>query len=238
MINRIPIVMLGLTFVMVFVVTGCEQRQKEEAPAHITLIDDPNFVAPDYMSRAIEATGGYIAWKNCEQIEFDAVVTFYQPGGSFYLTQQHYRISPWLDSIHISGTPDAGQLPQNNFPEAILNIVTAPVRFLDKSLLFTRDPNAIRMEGQWYYPIEQDRLISKDIPYWSKVVFYQNRDNLLVDMIWLATADEKEFLAVRGYDYDELQKGGVMVPAKIEVFTSDSEVVCRQRLVKIDLFKR
>ena len=81
------------------------------------------------------------------------------------------------------------------------------------------------MEGQWYYPIEQDRLISKDIPYWSKVVFYQNRDNLLVDMIWLATADEKEFLAVRGYDYDELQKG-------------DSEVVCRQRLVKIDLFKR
>ena len=237
MINRISIVMLWLTFVLVFVVTGCEQRQKEETPAHITLIG-PNFVVPDYVLQAIEATGGYTAWEDCEQIEFDAVVTFYQPDGSFYLTQQHYRISPWLDSIHISGTPDAGQLPQNNFPEAILNIVTAPVRFLDKSLLFTRDPNAVRMEGQWYYPIEQDRLISKDIPYWSKVVFYQNRDNSLVDMIWLATADEKEFLAVRGYDYDELQKGGVMVPAKIEVFTSDSEVVCRQRLVKIDLFRK
>ena len=89
MINRISIVMLWLTFVLVFVVTGCEQRQKEETPAHITLIG-PNFVVPDYVLQAIEATGGYTAWENTEQIEFDAVVTFYQPDGSFELTQQHY----------------------------------------------------------------------------------------------------------------------------------------------------
>ena len=119
-----------------------------------------------------------------------------------------------------------------------MNIVTAPVRFLDRSFQFTKKPDAVKIEGQWYYPIEMDRLITADIPYWAKVIYHQNKDNSLIDVIWFASADEQKSLVVRGYDYGELQKDGVMVPAKIEVFTSDSEVVCRQRLVKIDLFKR
>ncbi len=236
MISRISIVMFGLIFVMV-VASGCEQLQKEETPANVTLID-PDIVLPDYVSRAIEATGGYGAWENCEQIEFDAVVTFYQPDGSFNLTQQHYRISPKSGSINITVTAAAGQLPRENFPEAVLNIVTAPVRFLNRSLQFTKDPDAVKIEGQWYYPIELDRLEVADNPHLGKVVYYQNRDSSLVDVIWFAAADEQKFLVVRGYDYGEHQKGDVLVPAKIEVFTSDLEIVFKQRLVKIDLSKR
>ena len=127
----------------------------------------------------------------------------------------------------------------------ILDITTAPVRFLDKPVVFTRDSRPVKMEGLWYYLIE--RVNPDKTGIFSYAVFYQNRNTFLVDMIWFAGVDSSVIvseaqpsvaipisLAVRGYDYREVEKGGVRVPAKIEIFRTDAAGVLQERLVKID----
>jgi hypothetical protein len=102
------------------------------------------------------------------------------------------------------------------------------------------------MEGLWYDPIEEtpssglsanskSHRYTAGKPYWSKVVYYQNRDNSSVDLLWLADIKQNKFLAVRGYDYKDVQKNGVLLPTKIEIFRTDARAVSRERLVKIDL---
>ncbi len=39
---------------------------------------------------------------------------------------------------------------------------------------------------------------------------------------------------VRGYDYSEIEKGTVRVPARIEIFRTDARGDSQERLVKID----
>ena len=53
-------------------------------------------------------------------------------------------------------------------------------------------------------------------------------------MLWFMDIDEGKSLAVRGYDYREVEKGGVRFPAKIEIFRTDAAGVLQERLVKID----
>ena len=281
---------IWLVFVMAFIIGGCEQKYKEDVEVLALGPDLETLdVVPDYAAGAIEAAGGPDAWMKTKELQLDCVVTFYQPDGSFYLTEQHYEVYPWSNSIRISGRePPVLARPSRDrqgkfvwqfskglfsvlhggdrieglpstvvsrcFAEVILNVITVPARFLDESVEFTKVPDPVKLQGQWYYPISRrmkprriaETTFLEAFPDLSAAVFYQNRDNSLVDVIWLATADEEKFLAVRGYDYDELQKGGlrraqssrVLIPAKIEIFTSDAEVVCRQRLVKIDRFKK
>ncbi len=274
---------IWLVLIAAFVVAGCEQGQKEETSVYEVLLD-PNFVMPEYASRAIEATGGLDqplrgagleAWRNKKKLELDCVVTLYKPDGSFYLTEQHHEIYPPSNSVRISalepqgkfvwqlsggiftvleGAEQVGALPimavNYYFAEAILDITTAPVRFLDKSFAFTKGTKPVKIEGQWYYPIERapplrgagrekilaDDLILADIPYWPKVVFCQNTGTARIDMLWFVGAGEEKFLAVRGYDYKEVEKGGILVPAKIEIFATDADGVLQERLVKIDYY--
>lgn len=262
MINRLSNMMCWLVLAMVLVVMGCEQKSKEEMLVY-EMLTDPNFVMPDYASRAIEATGGRRAWTKTERIEFDCVVTFYNRDGSFYLTEQHYEIAPWSNSIRISTTEPQGRfvwefsgvLLKGNvhigalpiavnaaeFAEAILNITTAPIRLLDESYEFVRGAEPVKIEGLWYYPIERTNLYNPGVlgePFWSNVIFYQNTNSSLVDMLWLADVDKEEFLMVRGYDYRELEKGGVLVPAKIELLKTDDGGVLQRRLVEINRHKK
>ena len=258
-------------FVAAFVVAGCQQEYKEEDKLPYEPLLDPNFIVPDYASRAIDATGGFDAWTKAKKLRLDCVVTFYKSDGSFYLTEQDYEIYPWSNSIRISATEPQGKFvwelsrgglegggswhtgvgfpvelcSKQYFAELILDITTAPVRFLDKSVVFTKDSRPVKMEGLWYYSIE--RVNPHKTGIFSYAVFYQNRDSSLVDMIWFAGVDSPVIaseaqpsveipisLAVRGYDYRELEKGGVRVPAKIEIFRTDAAGVLRERLVKID----
>lgn len=252
--------MCWLAFVTVFVVAGCEGRYKEE-PVALNPLVDPNFVVPDYAWRAVEATGGRWAWLKAEKLHVDCVVTFYKPDGTFYLTEHHYEIHPWLNSIRIlaqeapdkfvwlfspdgfsvlEGADRVNVLPvkmvsERPFAEAILNITTAPVRFLDKSVEFSRVSRPVKRQGRWYYPIGRASYGEIGIePYWSEVVFYQSMDNSLVDVLWFADVDRKKFLAVHGYEYKEVKKGAVLVPTKIEIFETDADGDLRERLVKID----
>jgi len=265
-----------LFLIFAFIITGCEQRRKEEV-----LAIEPNVatlaVAADYATGAIGATGGLDAWTKTKKLSLDCVVTFYSAegfDGSFYLTEHHFEVYPWSNSIRITAyeplskfvwqlssgqfsVPEGDErfdvaraaVSYRDYAEAALTAITAPVRFLDKSVGFTKVPTPVRMEGLWYYPIERTYQVEqaassselKSIPpmdlYWSKVVFFQNKDSSLVDMIWFAKVDLMQFLAVRGYDYKQVEKDGVLVPTKIEIFRSDARAALKERLVKID-FKR
>ena len=271
MINRFSNTMCRLIFVAAFVVAGCQQEYKEEDKSPYEPLLDPNFIVPDYASRAIEATGGLDAWTKAKKLRLDCVVTFYNSDGSFYLTEQDYEIYPWSNSIRISATEPQGNFvwelsrgglegggswhtgvgfpvelcSKQYFAELILDITTAPVRFLDKSVVFTKDSRPVKMEGLWYHSIE--RVNPHKTGIFSYAVFYQNRSTFLVDMLWFAGVDSPVIaseaqpsvaipisLAVRGYDYREVEKGGVRLPAKIEIFRTDAAGVLQERLVKID----
>jgi hypothetical protein len=252
-----------LVLVAVFVLAGCQQKNEEDGNVlargpEVEAISIPS----DDAARAIEAAGGLNAWKKTTTLQLDCVVTFYQPDGSFYLTEQHYEVCPWLNSIQISadepqGTfvwklsngqfdvqKGAGQIdalpkavPSRCFAEVILDIITAPARFLDGSVEFSKHSAPARIQGRWYYPI--DRKSKDSTARISEAVFYQERETSLVDMIRLAcsstgSARERTIQYVRGYDYQEVEKAGPRVPTRIEIFETDARDRSQKRLVKID----
>jgi len=271
---------------------GCAQRYIEKEDL---LAVEPNvavLVIPgDYAFRAIGATGGLEAWTKTVKLELDCVVTCYSDSvgdKSFYLTEHHFEVYPWSNSIRISAQEPQGKfvwqlsagqfsllegnraadsakfISDRDYAETVLVILTAPVRFLDKSTGFVKPSTPVKKEGLWYYPIEltgSSMLPSTSLktgdenresagrhpaegiekrvpPYWSKVVFFQNTDRSLVDMIWLANSARDKFFAVRSYDYKKVDKNGVLVPTKIEIFRSDARAVLKERLVKVDLKHR
>ena len=277
----------SLIFLTAFMVAGCSSlpcwvpalpTRARPATSQEKLVNEPN-VAPivfiaDYASEAIEATGGMNVWMNTERLTLDGVVTVYEPNDSFYLTEHHFEVFPWSNSITISADEplnrfvwqfSAGQfatlqgddkkdvapkpISYRDYAQAVLWIITAPMRLVDESADFTKSPEAVKIQGQWYYPIEQTRSIRPDglgqqneesaipnqaQPYWSKVVFFQNNNSSIVDMIFFAKVDQNKFLAVRGYDYKEVVENGVLVPTRVEIFRTDARAVTEERLVKID----
>jgi hypothetical protein len=257
-----------LVLVAAFIFTGC-QRQQEEDVVEV-LVSGPDLeaisVPPDYVVRAIGAAGGWNAWTGMKELQLDCVVTFYQPDGSFYLTEQSHVVYPWSNSIRISAREpqgafawqlskgkfdvlqDSGQsqaLPvvigSSHYAEMILSIITISAHFLDESVGFSKEATALKIQGQWYYPITRRsrpvvgaELEPETARPLSKAVFYQDRDSSLVDMILFDYMSGDDFLAVRGYDYTEVEKEGVRVPVRIEIFRTDARGNLQKRLVKID----
>jgi hypothetical protein len=268
----------------IFAGVGCLQVPSEKEDL---LAVEPNVAAivvpGDYAASALAATGGVVAWTKVIQLGLDGVVTFYQPDGSFYLTEQHFEVYPWSNSIRISAQEPQGKycwqltggkftsldekgtidtsttaLSSRDYAETVLDILVAPVCFLDKSVGFIKSPTPVRKEGLWYYQIEMtyptEPVASADVqqqigqpiqPNFPKVIFFQNTNNSLIEMIWLADPQRQDegpgsagtqdrFLMVRGYDYQKVSEDGVLVPSKIEVFRSDNRAFIKERLVKID----
>jgi len=267
-----------LVFLTGFIFAGCEQ-QKIESGLVYRRLTDPNFAIADYANAAIEATGGRKGWTRAKRLQFDCVVSLYEPAlrqaqggeqsrtdGSFYLTEHHYEIYPLSNSIRVSAQEppnkfvwrlSRGQfsMPAGNkqndisplmgfyrdFAEAVLTITTAPVRFLDGYITFTKVPTQVKIKGLWYEPIQRTTYaddMQLDIipakPYWSKVIFYQNKENSLVDTIWFSNSDKKNFLLVRGYDYIRVSKKGILVPNKIEISRTDARGSFLQHLAEIN----
>jgi len=172
---------IWLGFVVTFILGGCGRGHKKDTVE--VLACEPNLetlgVAPDYAARAIEAAGGFEAWMRTKELQFDCVVTFYQADGSFYLTEQHYDVYPWSNSIRISGREPQGKFvwqfskgqfsvlqggeriealtgaQSRCFAEVILNVMTVPARFLDGSVEFVKLPEPVKVQGQWYYRINR-----------------------------------------------------------------------------------
>ena len=164
-----------------FIVAGCAQVREEKKEDVLAV--EPNLAAfvvtADYASGAIGATGGLNAWTKTIKLELDGVVTFYQMDNSFYLTEHHFEVYPWSNSIRVSAQEplskfvwqlaggefsllegnkavDVSQMVVSNrdYAEVMLSIVTTPVRFLDTSVGFIKSPTPVKKEGLWYWPIE------------------------------------------------------------------------------------
>lgn len=254
---------LYLILAALVVPAGCQRYQHKEEQVEV-LARGPDAetvsVTSDYASRSIDATGGLDAWKRAKELQLDCVVTFYRTDGSFYLTEQSYTVYPWSNVLEISAREPQGtfvwrltkgqlnvvqggeqveKLPvavaTRCFAEAILDIVTTPARFLDRPVALSKQDTAVKMHGQWYYPIarkaKSDAETSAGM---TEAIFYQDRDNSLIDMIGFDCAKKDKSLAVRGYDYKKIEKGGVVLPTRMEIFSTAAEADSQQRLVKID----
>lgn len=246
--------------------TGSQQQHKKEDMDSMSLAQEAEVIsAPsDDAMRSLNATGGLDAWKKTATLQLDCVVTFYQPDGSFYLTEQYYEVHPWLNSIQISADEPQGKflwlwsegkfdvlqgaaqidalsktVSSCCFAEDILDIITAPVRFMDGSVEFSKRSAPVLIQGEWYYPINRkEKIFTGHI---SEAVFYQDRESSLVDMIRLACtctglARDRKVQYVRSYDYKKIEEGGPLVPGRIEIFESDARDLSQRRLVKIDCY--
>jgi hypothetical protein len=244
-----------LVLLTVCVGGGCRKEYKQENVAPFHPLRDPNFAVSEPALRPLEASGGRQAWSRVAKLDFDGVVTFYQKDGSVYLTEQRHEIYPSLNSIRISGTEPQGQLvwqlspdglclisegvaeedasPPDNcgFAYAVLSMTTAPMRLADKGVRLARGSNRVRIGGLWYYPIARAGTdpIQAGSPRPQRV-FYQNVDSSIVDTIHF----EGLSMVVRGYDYREIEKSGVLVPTKIEIFAAEGDELLKDRLVRID----
>lgn len=246
----------------VIVIVGCKQKYTEKLLLHSPEAETIT-VDADYSARAIEAAGGLDAWLKLKKLDLDAVVTFYEPGGSFHLTEHHYDIYPWSNSIRVTAAEPAGNftwllsagkfmmlqapksqantkalplgISERDFAETVLDIVTAPVRFIDEQALFALARGPVKMETSWYHLIERTGSNAKvSLP---NVIFYQNKDNFLVDMLWLPCVDaecRRDGIGVRAYAYEEIEKAGALIPSKIEIFDAGAGVHFGRRLIKID----
>jgi len=254
--NAIWPVVLGM-----FAVAGCSRQDVQKAD---TLATGPDIerlsVKSEQASLAIKATGGLDAWVKTKTIEFDCVATFYQPDGTYYLTEQRYEVYPWSRSLRASGDEPQGrylwQLAKGHFgalqgksqydgmqvgvdngciAEGILNIITAPVRLLDESVELRPVGEPVRLEGQFYQPMKRvARPGVRSVPPLRDAVFYQRRSDGRVDMLLLGCEDAGGAIIVRGYDYAEAVKGGVLFPTKIEVFKADAGGRALHRMIQIN----
>ena len=254
--NAIWPVVLGM-----FAVTGCSRQNVQKAD---TLAIGPDVerlsVRSEQANLAIKAAGGLDAWVKTKTIEFNCVATFYQPDGTYYLTEQRYEVYPWSGSLRASGHEPQGrylwQLAKGDFgvlegkgqydgmrvgvdngciAEGILDIITAPVRLLDESVELRPVGEPVRLEGQFYQPMKRvARPGVTSVPPLRDAVFYQRRNDGRVDMLLLGCEGVGGALIVRGYDYAEAAEGGVLFPTKTEVFKGDAGGRVLHRMIQIN----
>lgn len=177
----------------------------------------------------------------------DAIrISAQEPRATFVslLAQGQYRLVEGDHNLDVSGL----EVSHQDYAEALLEIMTTPARLLGRDVMLTRRPEAVRIKGQWYYLIAAEyaptETVSKEggretvtevDPHWTQGIYYQNRDRLLIDTIWLANPAKRKFVLVRGYDYTPVEEGSVLVPTKVEMFQTNSDAEPDRRLVQIDL---
>ena len=260
------------------VLTGCRWYGAPKAEPEADLLavgpdQEALSIPPDYVSAAIDATGGLSTWIQTKEQRFAAVVAIYADDGSFYLTEHDVAVYPWSNAITISsheprakftwqlvdGQYDVKQgdtrldvSPRaqagRDYAGALLQIATTPARLLAPGIVLSPRPAPVRIQGQWYQPIEakfptqkvvvrkkgEEQIVALD-PYWTQGVYYQNQKSRLVDLVWLGNPAAQRFLLVRGYDYVPVQEDGVLAPTKIELFRTDSQETFGVRLFQVDV---
>lgn len=264
--------------VAALVLAGCSGQVAEAPQSNENLLatgpDRESLpVPPDYVADALEASGGLSFWMQQKRLRADGVVKLYRPDDSFYLTEHDVEVYPWSNAIRIEaneprarfvyqladgrydvveGDPPLDVSPlagsYQTYADAVLKIVTAPVRLLDPEAELYREPTPIRIGGQWYQRITAKYAPagvssmggasaggSSDAPYWTDAVYFLNRGAGLIDMIWLGNATTQEFVMARGYDYSDVDEGGLRVPSKVEIFRADADGEIRERLAELDV---
>jgi len=257
---------------------GCGQQAVESPTGDGNLLatgpDNEALAAPpEYVSEILESSGGLDLWELQSRLHADGVVKLYQPDGSFYLSEHDLEVYPWSNAIRVEANEPrarfvwqlaegryqmlAGQAPLDVSPlagsyetyaDAVLHMVTAPVRLLDEEAELYREPAPVRIRGQWYQRITAKyypaRTASKErggearpeVKFdWTDGIYFLNRGAGLIDMLWLGNETRQEYVMVRGYDYPLAGPGVLRVPSKVEIFRADAEGNVKERLAELDV---
>lgn len=172
-------------------------------------------------------------------------ITAREPRSTFAwrLVQDRFEMVEGDASLNVS--PLVGMY--RSYATAMLQILTTPARLLDRGIRLSRQPIPVQIRGQHYDLIDvqfaahqlavEERAATPGVAerYWTSGTYFQDRQNARIDMIWLANPARRDFLIVRGYDY--AMRGGVLVPARVEVFRSDAERRIGRRFAQIDLVR-
>lgn len=250
------------TLMMFIVLAGCEKNaEKKDSVLAIDPIAEKVTMPPEFASLAIEKTGGLEAWGKLRHLPLECIVTFYNQDAGYYLTEQKCDVFPWSNSIVIEGKESRknyewqlsqgkldilqgveelnsfnNQMKSSCYAEAIFNLVTAPVRFMDKSFVFTRDTTEQNIQGRWCYPVTREPVPnSRKNDSGSSVVFYQNKTDSMMDMVLLKCAGEDTCFLVCGYDYIKARDAEILIPKRIEIHMADQQGLARRQLFRIDV---
>ena len=246
--------MICLTLVITIALTGCRRMYQTETDTMSETGIETISIPSGSEAQTLEASGGTDAWIKTKQLRLNCVVAFYQPDDSYYLTEQLYDIYPWSKSIRISFVVPKGKfvwqltdgrfaamaggdrfdgfpaaLEARSLAELVLDIIIAPVYFLDSSVVFSSETVPVRIQGQWYQPMSEMNMF-EILP---EVYFYQNMGNYRIDTIYYPVMSRSKSLMVRGYEYKPVEKNGVLVPTDIEIYNTDIEGQPTKRLVRI-----
>jgi hypothetical protein len=234
---------LMLLLIALLVNFGCAKKQTTTEPVtHIVTV-------PVFAKGAVDAVGGEQAWADTQVILGECIAKFYKSDGTFYLTSHRHAIYPWSDSIRIYASEPQGtfvwQLSGNEFKllegtsqqaaqlpitlcdpyiaRAIWSITAAPA-----SVATQTDPNtaalggAVKIEGLWHYPLKL-----ADGRTW-----YMNKDSSVFDIYTIEAG--RKMLMARGYNYSTIEKTGVAVPTKIEIFSVDPDTSAPRLMIELD----
>jgi hypothetical protein len=254
-----------------------EQQVAQEPQEHVDVLAvvpdlETLGVPSEDASVLLDAAGGLSLWAGQKQLSAHCIVKLFRPDASFYLTEHDFVVYPWSNAICVSaseprskfvwqvvdgqyallsGDPSLDVSPlagsYQGYASAILEIVTTPVRFLDRDTEFKRVRTPERVRGQWYQRFTAKHLAKRVKgpdgavvvePYWTDAIYFMHRADALVDTIWLGNPARNEFLVVRGYDYsvsEDRDRVHLRAPTKIEVFRSDAEGTIFERIAEINV---
>jgi hypothetical protein len=250
------------TLILFIVLTGCGKSDKQES---LGLAVDPLAetvaIPSEYATEALDKTGGLVEWGKVNQIQLKCIVTFFNKDAGYYLTEQSHKIYPWSNSIVITGKESKenyswqlsngkfdilkgseqlanfeNQIDSGCFASAILDLMIAPVRLIDKSFVYTRDSTEVNIQGQRCYPITVSRPENtKLLESVYNTVYYQNRVSSMVDMVLLTSRSNNSSFLACGYDYKEIKNGGISIPYRIDIHLAGKDGASLRQLFRIDI---
>ncbi len=220
---------------------------------NMAALPDVNSISSDdeFVSKAVEATGGSNNWIETSKIECSPVVTFYLEDAGEYIAQHKYEVFPWSAAIQITsremaeeiiwrfkggdfdvmkGSLRVDRLSGQYNPSlagAVLESIIAPARLLKKGK--SKSVETVRLQGQTYYAIEKYNPNSV----FDKNIYYQNKKTNIVDTVWNVNLKKGLYLRTKAYGFHEISKKGIFIPSQIEVFRTDSSGIDNDLLLKV-----
>jgi hypothetical protein len=249
---------------------GCREwnsKPTKEASAKLAVRPDRErlLVTSDYVNTAIHAVGGLTAWSQCRELTVKGVVAAYESDGSYYLTEQTFRLFPWSHAAQISahepqsdyfwqligndfrlieGNPNVDVSPlkgnYHDFAEAVLQIMTTPAQLLEPHFRLVRSITPMRIEGRPYHAIEAR-------PESRSRTALSNAQPYLAERIYYQDETNGRIDVIwigNGRTvpfmvvrgYDYASVSlGVKIPTKIEVFRADAAAHIQERLAQVDV---
>ncbi len=253
---------IAVGILVLFLAAGCGQQVESKPAVEPLAVGAENAsiaLEGEFVSAAVKATGGLKAWMEVKEVPLECVVTFYKADKSLYLTEQIHQIYPWSNSIRISAEEPEGkfvcqlsggkfsvlktaekdwtlpvEIEAKTFARAVLDIMTAPVRFLDKSAVYTKRRQLIKIDGQIYWPVVRIVKTEQGDGAEEGVIFCQSQQSSLIDVVWYGSGDSDSLLTVRGYNYTQTKDNGIVLPRRVEIFKASSDGVLQKRLAKME----